>query len=355
MKNSWFVNNQKKTLIILVFIISTLIVSGVELFLRLRGEKPYSNVEFVKNLIVSDTFITDNEGVFKANHRSKNWPEGLINSDGFRGIEFKEHKRAQKKILFLGDSFTWGNNAKPIHNCFVDLVAKNGYIAYNTGIPAVGPKQYSYLAKKYVPLLKPDIIAVMFCMENDFYDNVHMLPNKSPVYVTNAGWIRGFDRKGNFFPSAQEAYDYYIGNGTKTDKIRTEGSVIKSVLKKTMIGRKVLSLLGPKNEQSELSDNQEVTDPTTVINTKDINIECLNRIKKISEKYNAEFKLFIIPVHPKLEASHNSIKENLPFLSHLNPLVPEFITINDYNKLPDGHFNNSGHLKYAKFIISKIE
>ncbi len=355
MENSWFDKNQKKTLIILAFIIITLIISGVELFLRLKGEKPYSNVKVVNELIVDDSYVTDDEGVFKANNRSKKWPENLINADGFRSIEFGKNKTDQKKILFLGDSFTWGINAKPIHNCFVDLVANHGYTAYNTGMPAVGPKQYAYLAQKYIPLLKPDIVAVMFCMENDFYDNDRLIPNKSSFYVTNAGWIIAFDRKGNFLSTPQEAYDYYIGNGTKTDKIKTDKSAIKRVLKATMIGRRVLSLMGSKKEQNELSDKQEADSDTTKLNIKDINIECLSRIKKISEKYNAVFKLFLIPAHPKKEALHNSIKKNLSCLSHLNPLVPEFITINDYHKLPGGHFNNSGHLKYANFIISKIE
>ncbi len=355
MENSWFVRNQRKTLIILFVFISTVIISGVELFLRFKGEKLYSNVKVIKELIVYDSYITDNEGVFKANYRSKFWPEGLINSDGFRSIEFKDDQTNQKKILFLGDSFAWGHNAKPVNNCFVDLVASHGYTIYNTGIPAVGPKQYDYLAQKYIPLLKPDIVAVAFCMENDFYDNVQTTPNRSHVYITNAGWIRAFDRKGDFLPSAQDAYDYYIGNGTKIEIIKTEESVIKSVFKKTMIGRRVLSLLGSKKEQTKISEKQESAGSTPVINTKDINTEHLNTIKKTAEKYNTEFKLFIIPVHPKLEGSHNSIKENLPYLSHLNPLVPEILTINDYNKLPDGHFNNSGHLKFAKFIISNIE
>jgi len=54
------------------------------------------------------------------------------------------------KILFLGDSFTWGASAKPITNCFVDIVTRRGYLTFNTGIPGTGLNQYVYIAEKYI-------------------------------------------------------------------------------------------------------------------------------------------------------------------------------------------------------------
>jgi hypothetical protein len=64
----------------------------------------------------------------------------------------------EMKNFFLGDSFTWGASAEPISKCFVDLVGNAGYLIFNTGIPGTKPNQYTYIAEKYIPILKPDFV-----------------------------------------------------------------------------------------------------------------------------------------------------------------------------------------------------
>ena len=155
-------------------------------------------------------FYTDIDGIFKANpeffSHSKN---KLINHDGFRGNPFEYVDTPRAKILLIGDSFTWGCTARPFTNCFADILQKSGYYVYNGGIPGVDPQQYALIAKKYTPILKPDVVAVCLYLGNDVSSSpLLMQPNKNLYYLTNFGNLLGYDDNGNFFKNAQEAFRY---------------------------------------------------------------------------------------------------------------------------------------------------
>ena len=81
----------------------------------------------------------------------------------------------------------------------------------------------------------------------------------------------------------------------------------------------------------------------------------LARIKTISKKHGARFMLFLIPAHPELRSENNSIEHNLQVFEGFNPFIPSFLTGHDYMDLPNDHLNNSGHQKYAEFILRALE
>jgi hypothetical protein len=185
-QQNWFYQHPWLSNLTILLITTVLTFCAAEVALRLNGKIPgyvprYSNRAFkpVNQLKVHESFITDGEGVFKANPNYEWSEEYQINSDGFRGIEFKQYDTAGTKILFLGDSLTWGASANPITNCFVDIVRRCGYLTFNTGIPGTDPNQYAYLAEKYVPLLKPYIFAVMFYLGNDLTPPLQCYPIKT--------------------------------------------------------------------------------------------------------------------------------------------------------------------------------
>jgi hypothetical protein len=99
-----------------------------------------------------------------------------------------------------------------ITNSFVDIVERNGFITYNKGIGGTDPAQYAFLAEKYIPVLKTDIVAVMFYMGNDLLEVCRpMIAYKNLHYVTNAGWILGYNEDySRYFDTAHEAYSYYV-------------------------------------------------------------------------------------------------------------------------------------------------
>ncbi len=334
-----------KSIAILIAILSATFIS--EYALRVGGKAPgyipaYGLIP-VEHLKVRKPieFIADKEGVFKAN-LNKEWPEEfLINSDGFRSIEFKNYKTDKKKILFLGDSYTWGSGASPITESFVDIVSRSGYVVFNTGIPGTGPIQYEYLAEKYVPFLKPDIIIIMFCMRNDFDFPHPLLPYKNLWHVTNAGWLYARDDDGNYL-SPEDAY--YLHNA----KIYGEKTKFQQSFNKTVIGTyfytalsKLRDRISGGSHQDEMKHNQDVAR------------QALQRIQELAHANKAEFSLFIIPVKPQLINNERfSIKRNYHVFKNLSPFVPDFLTKEDYRE--DGHFNNSGNQKYAEFILERI-
>lgn len=349
-RDSWFNRNPKKTIFLFIFLIFGVLFFISELFLRLRGERaglelPSANyVGRYEDLKVDNPFFTDEEGVFKANKNYK-WEDGKygkgvkINFDGFRSIEFIRDVSNHKKILFLGDSFTWGASAKPIKNCFVDLVSLEGYLVFNTGIGGTGPNQYAFLAEKYVPLLRPDIVAVMFYMGNDIYETPYpMLPSHNLFHITNAGWIYGYDDKGKAL-SVKEAFFYYYYPNYSLEIFKNK---VKYFFMSTVIGKKFWLFINAMKHSASANERRSMSKNVT---------DSLRKIKSLSEKYGAKFMLFIIPVSPKVETSMNRVKDNISILAEFKPIIPEFLKNEDYTEPPDSHFNNSGHGKYAKFII----
>jgi len=360
---------------------------AAELALRLSGRiagyvPRYSNRTFkcVKQLEIRQSFLTDDEGVFKAD-RDYRWPaEYQINSDGFRSIEFKQYETTRTKILFLGDSFTWGASAKPITNCFVDIVARRGYLTFNTGIPGTGLNQYVYIAEKYIPLLKPDIVAVMFYMGNDLKPPPPMLPHRNIYHITNAGWLYAFDENGNFM-SPQDAYDYWFAKNNAAYRAayvkgsrETLKTTMRKIFAKSVIGTyfwvwlsrvkwQLIHSLNPSLENPAPSNNDS-HGPTKEKNNQfrkdfsDVHYRVkgsLARVKTISENSGARFMLFLIPAHPGLRNENNSIEHKLQIFEGFNSFIPNFLNSHDYMDLPNDHLNNSGHQKYAEFILRSLE
>ncbi len=347
----------------------------IELLLRFAGKAPgyisryHVGYKHVEQLEVDRFFYTDDEGVFKADPKHP-WPqECSINSDGFRSIEFKHYETEKTKILFLGDSYTWGGEAQPLTNSFVDIVTRNDFLTFNTGIPCGHPNQYAYLAEKYVPTLKPDIVATMFFRGNDILEAQPMLPNKNLFHITNAGWLYAFDHKGNYM-SPQQTYDYYLPKTNLAFIEETEGlfhRVMRSVFLKSVVGSYCWAGLSAAKEKtrniyryvrtvkSVAKDHHTIQDPRRKKALSNVR-ECFSRIKRVSEQHGARCMFFLIPPHPELRDKNNSIeynKYNFRGFSFYHP-SPDSFTDQDYVDPPDGHFNNSGHKKYAEFIITTV-
>ncbi|HEX9654047.1 MAG TPA: hypothetical protein VGA99_10070 [bacterium] len=350
-----------------LFNVTLLLISAVltallaETSLRVIGEKPgyvprYSRFKFVPRLEVDSSFCTDSEGVFKANPQYPHWTDDIhINTDGFRGEEFSMHvSHHETKILFLGDSFAWGSSARPITKSFVDLVRQRGFVTYNTGVPGTDPYQYAYLAEKYAPRLMPDIVAVMFYLGNDFIAPRPMLPFKNLYHVTNAKFLYAFDEKGNYM-SPQQAYQYYAekNNAANLARHRQEGSLksrLRNLLMKTVTGT-YLWVSVSRIKQGLLADSRGDTTERVYDEVR----KSLLRIKSAADNVNARFLLFVIPVHPYRQAPQNRWQFHGDFLHEFHAHIPDLLEKSDYMELPNSHFNNSGHRKYADFILETID
>jgi len=371
--------NKHRTLwnTVVAFLAAVVTLLGAEGLLRLRGSVPgylpryaHSGFNFVPELEISDLFITDEDGVFRANPRHQWMQQYHINRDGFRTKEFIDYSTAKPKVLFLGDSFTWGLNAEPISNCFVDRIDSLGYLTFNTGIPGADPTQYAYLAEKYTPLVKPDIVAIMFYLGNDITPPRPRLPHEPLHYITNAGWLAAYDANGNHL-SLSQAYDRQLALYNAAFAETEPGTLrhmLYRVFMKSVVGThvwvassrlapRVTALLGLRSlEQStevrvDGSARADMKKNRSVQNTR----ACLSRIRLIAEEQGAAFALFFIPLTPPLTTESNSVESALNFFDGFQPFVPDSLTFDDYVDLPDDHLNNQGHEKLAEYIIRSFK
>ena len=106
----------KVTILLFTLIVIFILLASIEILLRFTKTSLQETYDLYrigrtilkkgKKIEIVNDFYTDKEGVFKAN-KEFNWKKIddhiEINSDGFRSIEFTNHKTLKKKILFLGD------------------------------------------------------------------------------------------------------------------------------------------------------------------------------------------------------------------------------------------------------------
>lgn len=280
-----------------------------------------------------------------------NYAANPFNPDGFKSIEFKQFEASKKNVLLLGDSFTWGASAKPLTASFADLLATKGYAVYNTGIIAMDPAQYEHLAKKYIPLLQPDYVVLNFYMGNDImWWERQLKPYQFPYYPTNAGWLWA-DPKKEYLPDVQTTYEYIKSQEMITNQSDNRFSRFCAA---TALGTKLWMFLGNlgmvKKEEAKFKTYNALPDVYAPFPVSENHIK---RIQNICNQNNTPFIMGIIPDIMQENKDNfiftpDSLFKEVPF-EVLNNLSKK-----DYQPLPDAHFNNEGHRKYAAFLDSLI-
>ncbi len=290
-----------------------------------------------------DNFYTDEEGIFRANPdyfadpATKKQAHIGVNKDGFRGNAFEYVDTQQTKILLIGDSFVWGQSAEPITHCFADLLQRAGYYVYNGGIPGTDPQQYALITKKYLPVLKPDIVAVCVYLGNDVSDRpLLMRPNKNLHYSSSIGFLLGYDDSGRFFNNAEEAFTYF-----SCRKCGRCSDAWNCFLFKTIVGKAVYLSLHFHERIPLDSSRQWVT-------------KALTETAQVCREHDAKLFLFMIPFVNSDTDKERSIEERKDLFKTFSYYYPDNIQKSDY-RTPGKHFNNSGHQKFAAFIMETLK
>jgi hypothetical protein len=342
------------------FIIFLFYVVLLELVLRGIGYQPgfygdsvrdYISFKPVDTLILDRFFYTDSEAITKANYTEQelfDYDSTIqINSDGFRDHEFELVDRDKTTVLLIGDSFCWGGSARPLDHSFADLLEDFDYEVYNTGIPGTGPAQYLLVAQKFVPRLKPDKVVVVFYMANDvMYRDIPAKPNASNYHLTNAGWLDAYI-DGDYLATPQECYEYFL----KRFSIPELESHFNRLMSKSVITTQIWSVFArigwvAHRDHPDVT-SRKATNPYPVLK-EPVSYKYLKAIKELCKRNETEFYLCIVPVHTNLE---DDPKVNRSTIFHeLKYHWPVSLRYSDYNDWPDGHLNNNGHMKYAKFL-----
>jgi lysophospholipase L1-like esterase len=92
------------------------------------------------------------------------------NSLGLRDIE--PEPTSKQTILILGDSFVWGYDVEAEER-FTDLLRRDlpGYRIVNAGVSGYGTDQEYLLLQRLWQKIEPNIVVLMFTLDNDHQDN----------------------------------------------------------------------------------------------------------------------------------------------------------------------------------------
>lgn len=331
-----------------------LLLGIVELLLRFTGHQPgnltpnWANFKSVDSLIEYHHFYTDSSGLIVANKSHFDTAHININTDGFRTPEWTSIDTSKKTDLFIGDSFTWGLSANPVTACFVDLVRnQSANNIVNLGIPVADPLQYSELAKKYIPKIKPQHVFVMFFLGNDIMQNDRIItPNKPLYFYTNAGAMLASD--GNrTFASAREAYQYY---SAEKYLLLHPTTIFQKVASKSAL----FSLLYAFHLR--WVEKQQYNESTAAMTfTK----KHLYQIVKQCKANHSNLHIVVIPEQKEADKDSTYFKNRYKALfadATLGSYVflPSGINKTHYTPYPDAHLNNAGHQFYAKQILGLL-
>ncbi len=96
----------------------------------------------------------------------------INNSLGFRDIEHGYKEKNKKRIMFVGDSFCWGYGVTQ-NKIFSELLRDKltSYELFNCGISGYSTDQEYILLKEYFNIIKPDVVFLMVCLENDILES----------------------------------------------------------------------------------------------------------------------------------------------------------------------------------------
>ncbi len=278
-----------------------------------------------------------------------------FNSEGFRSIEFEKPKTSRKRILLIGDSFVYGMSAKPFYNSFYDVLLSKGYLVYAAGIPGTDPAQYDVIAKKYIPVLQPDLVIVCFFSGNDFMSYGREPKSNEPhEFITNAGFYNS-NIHGKYM-NVQQAYDYYL---SLISIPQTEFGV-NTILAKTAVGTllwKVLWKIGIiKHTEEQLSD---ALNPNLGNNKIAITRKYIRSIKTTCDSNGTPCRFVVIPDsspgHKEKNGFLSGNKEDLDNVFEGSYYFPNCLVPSKHFPTADYHFNNEGHLLFASYLQSVIE
>jgi hypothetical protein len=271
-----------------------------------------------------------------------------VNSHGFRSIEFNSFPTKAKRILLLGDSFTWGHSTTNKTNSFADELLAKGYAVYNSGITATDPAQYLAIARRYIPALKPDVVVVNFYMGNDLFRFKRTpSPRKRLFTFTNAGALM-LCPQGVYFDNYKAAYDYalkllYIpkeNNGfNRWCSYSASGTFFWSICKRLNLADFRHASLDSiyRAEDACRLDKYYMGD--------------IAEIRELCNKYDSKF---IFSIFPDIGSFGNWVTpEDFPTVfDGFDYKMAEF-SKSDYD-LKSNHLNDQGNKKYAVFLDSLI-
>ncbi|GIV34537.1 MAG: hypothetical protein KatS3mg031_2072 [Chitinophagales bacterium] len=321
---------------------------------RLAGYKPgdlkprWLNFQPVDSLKEFYPCFVNEEGILVANKNNFDGSGIEVNSAGFRNKEFQLIDTSRKKILLIGDSFTWGLSASPIENCFADILKRGtSFEVINLGIPGADAYQYLALTRKYVPRFRPDAVLVFFFTGNDLVKKERQLTPCKPLYFyTNAGAL-DTEIDGLYFPTAQDAYNYIVHEKYYLSR---RGNLFEQLASKSAL----LSRLWATKLRI-----QEKLDYHALLHNLNLTTSVLREIVWFCDSLHTTVYLVAIPEVKEASMRRQAFLKRYVKLFTDPVLMPYWrVPANSrkyFNDYPDAHLNNEGHRAYADYLKTLLD
>ncbi len=306
--------------------------------------------------------VTKQDSAFFYSIREKWYYDRLkvVNNDGYH--DRKEFTALDPindslKILFVGDSFTWGASAD-VDSSYVDVFKQDiskttpTSIIWNTGIPATGTNHALFVTKKYLPLQKSNFVILGFYDGNDFTDN--LTPFDRLWFLNDASCINLYDLDKNVLPVAitkREAFQKLTGSYPMEEL---------NILQKIMIRSRLLFFISTMKEKfvNWVSGFRSKKKEMAYKLTKDY----LKQLNDYVKSNNAELIVLLIPNRTELMKRGQEFLNATKIFNELSIKYFEntaLLNENDYLKNGGGHWKNSGHKitghALSSYMIKYIE
>jgi hypothetical protein len=349
---------------VLIFIV--LFISA-ELVLRIAGFKPgvLKDQFYLDEVAQWDPIMVGDEmGISHYAQKGSYSDTNLhhINSEGFLSdIEFTARvmdsiRQLGKKIVFLiGDSYTSGCCADEYSNSFAGLLTNSKeYVALNFGIGGVDPLQYELIVKKYIPLLKPDLVAIISYLGND-----EMLYDKTPkagipycYVVDNGHWISSeypthYNKANTYAKNFEEAKKFYYEYYSLRSK---QSNFFERLIRPSIILSRMYLFAKIMTRRISMKD-----DLTELVEKPPFSYNHFKGLKDFCDSTSTPVIFTGIPTASDILEKVNVTVKYEHFFNEIEWKTPLNLKTSDYDGMSiKSHFDNSGHAKFAKFLHPQI-
>ncbi|MEO1996161.1 MAG: GDSL-type esterase/lipase family protein [Planctomycetaceae bacterium] len=302
---------------------------------------------------LSATFITDHE--FGSRYADPENPN--FNSQGFRDRDEFVGDRAETddglNVLLIGDSFAFGSAAvrDGSNSGFADVLQQrlnaipgSHGVVWNTGIPGTGQAEQVLHLRRWLPVLKPNLVILSLFAGNDLQDNV--FPPGQFYVFTDGTWANRYTGSG----------DAVQGMTPRAAWLRSQGYGVESghlLLKLRTISaawRVISDTRRRWNQDARRRELQRQLSRTRAL---------IGEIATVCRDAQTEMLILLIPKVQTL-----SRDEDLAVYQELRSLIGALqvklvdmrplLSPDDYTPAPDEHWTKVGHRKAAAALADTI-
>jgi lysophospholipase L1-like esterase len=184
---------------LLVVVTLLLLVPLAEVVVRIAAPQTLPSQEFIRGFVLRDMYVADEKAGFRVapNFQGRIDRGGVVtefstNSLGLRGPELAPKAPGERRILALGDSFTWGWGVPQgeewvaiMERTIDERLGRDAVVAVNGGVNAYGTENELALLERIGRDVAPDLVLVGF-FANDFTDNLF---GATGVYTVKDGYL----------------------------------------------------------------------------------------------------------------------------------------------------------------------